>query len=134
MLKKESEVMKVVINAGGISFYPSELVFRKLINLGWKVINEDDYTLDNNDVCIIKYNKDTVNKHTTKYGFSVKVEKMKELRTHLDFVVAVEELGELANGMNTKLKVLEIPDDVQFEIVYHFGLFEIVQEKHRIWY
>lgn len=47
-------------------------------------------------------------------------------------VQAVEELGEQANGMFAQLKVVEIPDGVEWEIVDYDGI-EHIAEKHRTW-
>lgn len=47
-------------------------------------------------------------------------------------VQAVEELGELADGRFAKLKIVEIPDDVEWYIEEYDGL-EWVAEKHRTW-
>lgn len=53
-------------------------------------------------------------------------------RTDKDLVSVVEELGKGANGMASSLKVVEIPDDVEWEISEYDGL-ETVEEKHRSW-
>lgn len=47
-------------------------------------------------------------------------------------VQAVEELGELANGRFSLLKIVEIPDDVEWYVEEYDGL-EHVAEKHRTW-
>lgn len=47
-------------------------------------------------------------------------------------IQVVEELGDKANGSHAELKVVEIPDDVEFEIEEYDGK-EWVAEKHRIW-
>lgn len=47
-------------------------------------------------------------------------------------VDAVETLGEKADGRFAELKVVEIPDDVQWQIDEYDGN-EWVAEKHRIW-
>jgi hypothetical protein len=47
-------------------------------------------------------------------------------------VQVVEELGKEANGRFASLKVVEIPDDVEWEIQEYDGL-EWVSEKHRTW-
>jgi len=47
-------------------------------------------------------------------------------------VKTVEDLGEKANSMCSELKVVEIPDDVDWEITEHSG-WEQVEEKHRVW-
>ena len=47
-------------------------------------------------------------------------------------VSVVEELGPEASGSYSELKVVEIPDDVDWKIVEHDGK-EHVAEKHRTW-
>ena len=47
-------------------------------------------------------------------------------------VQVVEELGEKANGRCAKLKVVDIPDDIEYYIDEYDGI-ESVHEKHRIW-
>jgi hypothetical protein len=44
----------------------------------------------------------------------------------------VKELGERANGNYSKLKIIEIPLDVDWEIQDYDGI-EWVAEKHRTW-
>ena len=51
--------------------------------------------------------------------------------THL--VQIVEELGEKANGRFAELKIVEIPNDVEWFIAEYDGS-EHVAEKHRTWY
>jgi hypothetical protein len=47
-------------------------------------------------------------------------------------VEIVEQLGESADGCYAELKVVEIPDDVQWQIEEYDGN-EWVAEKHRTW-
>jgi len=47
-------------------------------------------------------------------------------------VKTVEDLGERANTQYSELKVIEIPDDVDWEITEHNN-WEQVEEKHRVW-
>ena len=47
-------------------------------------------------------------------------------------VQVVQELGEKANGDYAKLVVVEIPDDVQWEIDEYDGM-ERIAESHRTW-
>ena len=49
-----------------------------------------------------------------------------------DLVATVRELGENANSRFSKLKIVEIPDDVEWEIADYDGS-EWVAEKHRTW-
>jgi len=48
-------------------------------------------------------------------------------------IQVVEELGEKANGMCASLKIVEIPDDVDWEISEYDGN-EHVAQKHQTWY
>ena len=47
-------------------------------------------------------------------------------------VAVVAELGDGAAGEHAKLKIVEIPDDVLWEVDEYDGM-EHVQEKHRTW-
>ena len=47
-------------------------------------------------------------------------------------VFAVEELKEKANGGFAQLEVVEIPDDVDWEVSEYDG-YESIEEKHRSW-
>jgi len=49
-----------------------------------------------------------------------------------ELVKTVSELGKIANGFCSSLKIVEIPDDVEWEIQEYDGL-EWVAEKHRMW-
>lgn len=53
-------------------------------------------------------------------------------RTHPLLIRVVKELGEAVNGNHAKLKVVEIPDGVEWEIDECHGL-EKINEKHRSW-
>jgi len=53
-------------------------------------------------------------------------------RDDIFLVQVAEEMGEKANGRYSELKIVEIPDDVEFEIQDYDGM-EWVAEKHRTW-
>lgn len=53
-------------------------------------------------------------------------------RTNPKLVKCVETLGCIANGSSAELKVVEIPDDVEWEINEYDGV-EWISEKHRTW-
>ncbi len=53
-------------------------------------------------------------------------------RDDSDLVAVVEELGEKANGSYAKLKIVEIPDGIDWEIDEYDGK-ETVDESHRSW-
>ena len=58
---------------------------------------------------------------------------MTQDRADPDLVAVVEELGEKAWGNFSELKVVEIPDDVNWHIAEYDGL-EHIAEDHRTWY
>jgi hypothetical protein len=84
--------------------------------------------------------------NTTYGGYSLSKEAYEELgiewdgygyefdkdRTNPNLIKVVEKLGDAANGKYTQLKVVEIPDDVEWEIEEYDGL-EWVSEVHRKW-
>lgn len=55
-----------------------------------------------------------------------------KLRSHLDLIELVEKLGEKANGDFADLVIVEIPDDVEWQIEEYDGN-EHIAEKHRTW-
>ena len=73
-------------------------------------------------------------KGTTWYGFgSVDGFEDEFERDCPDLVAAVERLGRKANGKYAELRVVDVPDDVEWEISEYDG-YEHVAEKHRTWY
>ena len=55
-----------------------------------------------------------------------------ESRADKDLVEVVEKLGSAANGSHASLKIVEIPENVEWEIDEYDGM-EHVAEKHRTW-
>ena len=53
-------------------------------------------------------------------------------RDDLDLIKIVKQLGKKANGDCASLKIVEIPNDVEWEISEHAGI-EWIAEKHRTW-
>ncbi len=53
-------------------------------------------------------------------------------RFHSAVIKAVESLGEAANGRFSKLKIVEVPDDVEWDIKDYDGM-ESIHEVHREW-
>ncbi len=47
-------------------------------------------------------------------------------------VEAVQKLGAKANGLYTTLKIVEIPDDIEWQVDAINGK-EVIREKHRVW-
>jgi len=54
-------------------------------------------------------------------------------RTDKDLIDIVEKLGEKANGIHSKLKIITIPDLIDYEITEYDG-YETVEEVHRTWH
>lgn len=54
------------------------------------------------------------------------------LRTDPKLIKVVRALGEEANDRFSKLEIIEVPDDVQWQIEEYDGI-EWVAEKHRTW-
>ena len=52
--------------------------------------------------------------------------------TNPKLVECVEKLGDTANTTYEKLRIVEIPDDVEWTITQHYGI-EQVEEVHRVW-
>lgn len=64
------------------------------------------------------------------YGFAFTFDDNK--RTNPDLIKCIETLGERANGEFACLEVVEIPDDINWEIEDYDGM-EWVSEEHRTW-
>ena len=47
-------------------------------------------------------------------------------------VAVVESMGDKATGRDSNLKIVEIPDDVQYFIDEYDGI-ECIRENHRVW-
>lgn len=117
--------MKVVINACHGGFGLSDAAFEKFLDrkgVAWEKQPRDDYDWHEyyhaghlGDEYHFLYSRD-----------------MTKNRSDLDLVAVVEEMGKLAHGEYSELKVVEIPDDVEWEVEEYDGL-EWVAEKHRTW-
>ena len=53
-------------------------------------------------------------------------------RDHPTLIKIVEKLGEAAGGDHSELKIVEVPDDVNWYVEEYDGL-EHVAERHRVW-
>jgi len=55
-------------------------------------------------------------------------------RSHPKLIAAIEKIGvEQASGSMAQLRIIDIPDGMEFEIDNYDGM-ESVHEKHRSWY
>ena len=65
------------------------------------------------------------------YGYSEKFNS-EYSRTDPDLILAVKTLKNKANGRCSKLKVVKIPDGIEWEINNYDGM-ETIHEQHRSW-
>lgn len=120
--------MKVVINDCFGGFGLSDEAYEWLIeNKGWTVSDGD---WDNKEADLIKNgHKDS---WLGKYSTLNRDDDENKFRTDPDVVAVVEALGEKANDSLASLKIVEVPDDVEFTIEEYDGN-EHIAEVHRTW-
>ncbi len=115
---------KIVINSCFGGFGLSDEAFEKILDrkgIAWEsCVNKYDM--------VEHYNKGHVGEEEHYLYFN----EMLENRSDKDLVAVVEEMGAKANGQYSFLKVVEIPDDVEWNVQEYDGN-EWVAEKHRIW-
>lgn len=68
-----------------------------------------------------------------KFMASISLDSRPNQRDNPFLIQAIEELGDKANGPHAKIKIVEIPDDVEYEIDEYDGI-EHIAEVHRRWY
>lgn len=119
---------KVVINDCYGGFSLSDAAFEWLIaNRGWNVRDMNDGTVPDTITTVCRDAEDPLGgKYWSSWYDST------GFRVHPDVIAVVEELGDRANGMCARLKIVEIPDDVEFEVCDYDG-HEWIAENHRIW-
>jgi hypothetical protein len=134
--------MKIVINNdyGGFELSP------KAIQLYYKLkFNQETYILERTGSYANPSFKKAIKKspfykievYTTE---TPNLENRDEYCSKYDFerndpilIEVVEKLGEKANGRHANLKIVEIPDDVEWEIKEYDGI-EHIAEVHKTWY
>ncbi len=121
--------MKIVINNcfGGYSL--SAKVQTKLIKLGVLVYDSFE-TVPNKETSLylIKKDKDKFNFDNTNYW-----DNSDEHRTNPILIQAIEEVGlKKSSGMFAELKIIDLPDDVNYQINDYDG-HESIHEQHRSW-
>ncbi len=130
--------MKIVINKCFGGFGLSEQAYEQLIEWGVPVLK---YETDSSDEQI--YDRELTPPDDP---FSALYHKFKgtrgaerywdnwtsQTRTHPLLLRVVEELGDAANGPYAKLKIVDVPDGVEWHLDYYDGI-ESVEEVHRSW-
>lgn len=141
--------MKVVINACFGGFAISEAAYSKLIEWGIPVRRYGEETRDpntglysgpkGNEGMVIfdreltpAEDRSAVDEAMTRLAGRYWAAWLDRARSHPLLVRLVEELGEAVNGPCAKLKVIEVPDGVEWEVSEYDG-YEKVEEVHRSW-
>lgn len=123
--------MKVAINTCYGGFGLSDTAYKMLIEeYGWTVTDLDSkgHVVDES-ADIIHYGKrwgiDAIY-GLRAYSFS------NELRSNSDVISVIEKLGTKANGRCANIKIIKVPDGVDWEISEYDGM-ESIEESHRSW-
>lgn len=118
--------MKVVINTSSMGFNLSRKAIERFAELeGFEISKIDDESFPGYSYYVTY--KDGRQRHV-----NAMVRDNHEYRTNENLIKVVEELGGDASMFCSHLKVVEIPDDVDFRIVKNDNVEEI-HEVHRIW-
>lgn len=116
--------MKVLINACFGGFGLSDAAFEKLLDrkgIAWEK-QEGEY--DNMEYYHAGHLGDDDH-----YLYD---RNLTENRADPDLIAVFEEMGDLTNGRYSRLKIVEVPDDVEWEVDEYDGN-EWIAEKHRTW-
>ena len=130
--------MKVVINVDWGTFWLSEEAQKMINKIGcahswWK--DENEYFGSDSEEERLEHLKSC---HMVRENGKVLIDDHDnpspdpKVRACPVLVQVVEKLREKANGRTAKLKVVEVPDDVEWIICEYDG-WECVAEKHRVW-
>lgn len=133
--------MKVVVNKCYGGFGLSHEALKKMVLLNSKavegtVFNEKngwkrkDFNIDLGDGMFGHHFHDVIVKDEVLYSFCDRYDH--KSRTDPVLVKVVEEMGEKSYGEFAKLKIVEIPDDIEWEISEYDGI-ERIEEQHRSW-
>ena len=142
--------MKIVINDTYGGFRLSPLVIKEYLKLKGKEAYFYDMQFQNGEALFTKADNFTGKEifltcFTKDFGSRFKYKDITESeyeiycfnekgisRTDEDLIKIIEQLKEKANTICSELKIVEIPDDVDWEIEEYDGV-EWVSEKHRTW-
>ena len=94
----------------------------------YKVTTVEEYLAKEVRGCLHYSKSNDIEKHDSTYFSDRSIP-----RDDVHLVQIVKELGKKVNGACTNLTVVEIPDDVTYEIAEYDGN-EHIAEQHRTWY
>lgn len=127
--------MNVVINNKHGGFGISNEAAEWLIeNKGWEVTQWDDGTYADPEADLVDVTAGPEGRdyrEQQKYSF-VGGRRDPELRSDPDLIECVETLGDDADGRHASLKIVEVPDGVEWQIEEYDGA-EWIAEEHRTW-
>lgn len=129
--------MKVAINRRLGSFALPQKIYKRMIELGMKTTkyirdNDDAYEALDRSCFIIDYRDD---EFLAGYRLFERHDNRKEIRTPPILIQALEELGTDINGFvnGTQIKIVDVPDGIEWQIHESELGVEWVAEKHRTW-
>ena len=117
--------MKIAINTDFGGFALSEQAFQKLLtlkNIEFEVEETDSFV---GNAYYLAGREHADSTYIAQYEFY-------ENRADADLIAVIEEFGEAASGNYANIKIVEIPDGVDWHIAEYDGL-EHVAETHRTW-
>lgn len=129
--------MKIAINVQFGGFGLSEKAYERMIELGVPVQKYELLECNNVEIIFDRLATpeaerdildDTIMRLTGRYWETW----TDHARNHPLVIRVIEELGDVANGPHAKLKIVEIPDGVEYTIEEYDGK-EHIAEKHRTW-
>lgn len=120
---------KMILNRKGYDCFFYKQEYDKDDNYVYSYINEESVNKKSLFIyCATKYLGEKVSSGEF-YDFYYE----DQLRIDPDVIAVVEEIGsEAASSSSAELKIIEIPDDVEWVIEDYDGI-ETVHEKHRVW-
>lgn len=118
--------MKVAINRCYGGFGISDVAFEKLLTL--KGIEFESTPADSHLIGNSYYQRG----HVGDDEYYLSEYDMTSTRNDPDLIAVIEEMGEAANGGFSELRIVDIPDDVEWTVEEYDGI-EWVAEKHRTW-
>ena len=118
--------MKIAINKCYGGFDLSESAQRRLIELGVPYYKSfDDIPNDYNGLYIVNNDSKMFGSYSDNFnGY--------EYRTNPLLISVIEELGKSASGKFGEIIIVEVPDDVEWDIEEYDGI-EWIAEKHNTW-
>jgi hypothetical protein len=118
--------MKIAINRNFGGFSLSDQAFEALLvrkNIAFDIVNTEKAWIGND--YYLAGRPHTNETYISNY-------EVYSQRNDPDLIAVIEQLGKAANGKYANIKIVEIPDDVDWHIVEYDGR-EHVAEAHRTW-